>query len=142
MMATISTGQVEAPPATDMQPRRSRWRVAMNVLVVLVFFGCGGIAVFDFLNGVYLQGSLNVIWALGAGVQLGFLIAGRDFQKDLAASVVRYPRFSLFCMVVLNVLLFGGIVIWAGHFNRANDQRRAAIYQARVQAAQPVKETR
>jgi hypothetical protein len=140
-MPTMRTEQIGFPAAIGTRPGRSRWRVALNFLTVLVFFGCGGVAVFDFLNGAYFRGSLNAIGAFGAGVQLGFPIAGRDFNRDFGNWLVNHPRLGLLFVGVLNVLIFGFIITWALHVKHENNLRRRAghhvLTQAPVQPSTP-----
>jgi len=140
-MATESTEHSEVSPATGTRPKHSRWRMAYNILLVLVFLGCGGFGVFSLLNGDYLRGSLDSIFALSAGVQIASRIAGVNYATDFQNWLVKHPWLGVlfYCLLMVGMVVF--IWFFALDLKNKGDQMRAAEYQARIQAAQPVKET-
>ena len=138
-MATVSTGQVETSSATGTRPRRSSWLLVWNLSLVLSSGVIWLTAVDPFRNGVYAWGYLEVVLALGTGLNgLGFLIAGRSLEKEIGDFLGGHPRFHLTFSILLIIALFA----WLVCFKNEKDQRRALAYQTRIQAAQPVKEAR
>ena len=133
-MATVSTGQVETPPATGTRQKLSRWRMAGIGLFAIAISFDGVLAVLRLLDGEYLWSFTYASWLVWVLFSEACLIGGADFVKKFN----QRPWFA----VALLFLVVTQMVVMAILLKRQGDQDRAAEYQARIQAAQPVKGTR
>ena len=132
-MATVSTEHIEIPPATGSRPKRSRWRVVMDLLIVPTCLFGAAVAVTDFFHGEYLKSINGINCAAVVSWSLCSLISGTNFERNMP----KHPWLTVAFLLAISSGPMANLVT----IKRENDQRRALAYQTRVQAAQPVKGT-
>jgi hypothetical protein len=80
-MPTMRTEQIGFPAAIGTRPGRL---AALNVVMMWGAFSFAALAISDFLDAAYLRSFGSAAWGLAIGIHAGHLVAGRNFQEELA----------------------------------------------------------